>query len=72
MLPELRETKQGWKSGLHYIKNTELEIYYEKMLLIWYIIKTITVDVKRTYLLLSVAALQSKSKTDRFFEERFL
>ena len=31
-----------------------MEIYYEKKLLIWYIIKTFIFDVKYTFLLLSV------------------
>ena len=42
------------------------------MSLIWYTIKTLTFRVKDTYLLLSVAALQRKSETDRFYDERSL
>ena len=42
------------------------------MSLIWYTIKTLTFRVKDTYLLLSVAALQSKNETDRFYDERSL
>ena len=40
--------------------------------LVWSIIKTFSFDVKYTYLLLSVAVLQSKNETDRFYDERFL
>ena len=41
--------KQEQKSGLHYIKEIKLEIYYqEKMTLIWYIIKTFTFEVNNT------------------------
>ena len=42
------------------------------MSLIWYTLKTLTFRVKDTYLLLSVAALQSKNETDRFYDERSL
>lgn len=42
------------------------------MSLIWYTIKTLTFRVKDTYLLLSVAALQRKNETDRFYDERSL
>ena len=42
------------------------------MSLTWYTIKTLTFRVKCTYLLLSVAALQSKTDTNRFYDERFL
>ena len=61
-------TKQEWNSGLHYIKDIRLEIYYEKMPMNWYIIKTFTFDIKYTYLLLSVVVLQSKSEADRFYD----
>ena len=62
--------KQVWNSGLHYIKDIWLEIYYEKIPLIWYIVKAFTFDVKYTYLLLSVVVLQSKSEADRFYDEK--
>ena len=39
----------GMESGLYYMKDIELEVYYEKMPLIWYIIKTCTFDLKYTY-----------------------
>ena len=39
---------------------------------IWYTIKTLTFAVKYTYFLLTVAVLQSKSETDKFYDERFL
>ena len=61
-------TKREWNSGLHYIKDIWLEIYYDKMPMNWYIIKTFTFDIKYTYLLLSVVVLQCKSEADRFYD----
>ena len=71
MLPELT-SKAGMelRITLHQIHISE--IYYEKMPLIWYIIKTFTFDVKHTYVLSSVAVLQSKSETDSFYGKRLL
>ena len=42
------------------------------MSLTWYTIKTLTFRLKYTYVLLSVAALQSKTDTNRSYDERFL
>ena len=43
---------------------------YENMLLIWHIVKTFTLEVKATYLLLNVAVLQTKSEIDRFEKQK--
>ena len=44
----------------------------KKMPLIWYIIKTFTFDVNYKHLLISVSELESKSRSDSFYDKRFL
>ena len=49
-------------NGSHYIEDIQWQIYYEKMQLIWYILKAFTFVARYTYHPFRVAVLQSKKK----------